>query len=350
MNSSAFQHIQSGTARQIEVQNETYLFFSGTDYLGISQNEAFKQLYIEGIQKWGFNNGTSRNNNVQLDIYPQVEKKIAGDNSNSSIVTSSGYLAAQLVVQYYQKEKNILFSPQTHPAIWIQSKPIVPINNFNEWIQSTVDYINHSNEKRFVIISNAVDTSTPQLLEFDLLNSINNDKEIILIIDDSHGIGFTRMEGSGVYPTLPKKKNFTNIVVASMAKGLGIRAGVIISDHVTIQELRKTGMYIGASPPSPASMYAYLKAEDIYKEALANLNSNNDYFKNHVKHRFQTDKSLPIYVSSDELLFEKLKKKNILISSFAYPSVNDPLLNRIIINAAHKKKDLDYLLETLDSL
>lgn len=343
-----FRHLDCGTSRKFSVLSEDYLFFSGTDYLGISQNNDFKLLYIQGIEKWGFNNGTSRNNNVQLNIYPEAEKLIAATYlAPAALVTSSGYLAAQLVVQSFFNEKNILFSPQTHPAIWLNKKPEVENTDFESWKKNTIHQINTSPEKKFIVVSNAVDPQQPGILHFEEFSAIDPSKQVTLIIDDSHGIGFTRHEGKGVYQTLPQQKNITNIVVASMAKGLGIRAGLVLSDETTIDKLRQAGMFIGASPAAPASMYAYVEAQDIYRRAYQLLQANNQYFREKLTQPFSFAEELPIYVSADEQLFKKLKQQKILISSFAYPSPDDPLLNRIIINAAHQKEDIDQLLKAL---
>lgn len=350
LNPEEFRKLQTGTARMINVHSTEYLFFSGTDYLGIAQNEAFKNLYIEGIQQWGFNNGTSRNNNVQLDIYNIAENNAAQRyGAENAIVSSSGYLAAQLVVQHFHEVQNWIFSPQTHPAIWLNKKPVVGIQDFEEWKKSTIKTINESKENKFVVVSNAVDPQTPAILNFEEFNQIDVSKEVILIIDDSHGIGFTRNNGKGVYETLPQTKNIQSIVVASMAKGLGIRAGVILGTHAIIESLRKTGMYIGASPASPASLHAYIHGESIYEKAYQQLIENNQYFRSRLPISLNHVPELPIYVSDNENLFEVLKNKHILISSFSYPSATDPLLNRIIINSAHTQKDIDQLVKALQS-
>ena len=62
---------------KIEVNNDTYLYFGGTAYLGIPQNKEFIGLYTEGLYRYGLNNGTSRGNNVQLAIYNEAETFIA---------------------------------------------------------------------------------------------------------------------------------------------------------------------------------------------------------------------------------------------------------------------------------
>ena len=59
-----FKNLKSPLANKIEAKGNSYLYFGGTAYLGIPQDEKFLQLYLKGIKKFGLNNGTSRSNNV----------------------------------------------------------------------------------------------------------------------------------------------------------------------------------------------------------------------------------------------------------------------------------------------
>ncbi len=345
-----FRLLQAGTSRQINVDNQAYLFFSGTDYLGISQHEDFKQLYIEGIQQWGINNGTSRNNNVQLEIYPLAEGCAASRfKAPAALITSSGYMAAQLAVRFFEDKGQVIFSPQTHPALWLNNKPNLQ-QDFDIWVESTIQEINNATQKDFVIISNAVDNYTPAWLDLSGFGKISPDKNIILIADDSHGIGLTGKDGCGIFQYLPVAPHIKRVVVASMAKGLGIRAGIVLADEDIIADLKNSSMFIGASPPSPASMHAFVKGESIYKTAFTQLQNNVALVQQNLEKYFSFTPDLPILVSGNENLFEQLKDQKIIISSFAYPSANDPLCNRIIITSAHTEQDITTLADCLQKI
>ncbi|RYG20428.1 MAG: aminotransferase class I/II, partial [Chitinophagaceae bacterium] len=107
-------HLLSPISRKISVDNESYLYFGGTAYLGIPQHEGFQKLYLQGLGLFGLNNGTSRSNNVQLPIYDEAEQFAATYfGSESCLITSSGYLAAQLTIKHLFSVGEVRYAPAT---------------------------------------------------------------------------------------------------------------------------------------------------------------------------------------------------------------------------------------------
>src|SRR5690606_19534111 len=115
------------------------------------------------------------------------------------------------------------------------------------------------------------------------------------IVDDSHGIGVTGEGGVGIYSALHCNKNITKIVVASMAKGLGIDAGIILSNVATIKSLKQTGMFLGASPPAPALLYAFINAKEIYRDQWNKLYDNMLFMEKSLPERFIFANRFPAY-------------------------------------------------------
>lgn len=339
-NSLSFLNLESASDRQINVGGQSYLFFGGTAYLGLNNHSDFIKLYQEGLTRYGVNNGTSRNNNVQLDIYNKAEKVAAKRfHAESALISSSGYLAAQLAVKYFASQGELLYAPTSHPALWLENNPNSPIA-FKEWLNSTVAYINNSPRKDFVVVSNTMSILLPEIYDFSAFAEVHEHKNIHFLLDDSHGIGILENEGSAVMANIPKRPGIQVTVVASMAKGLGIDAGVILSDQQTINQLKSTGIYLGASPPAPAAMYTFIHAEDLYKEKHKTLQCNITLFRKHNRKRCISINNFPGFYFPDSDLFDSLKKKNLIISSFSYPLPTDPLVNRVIISGAHTEEDI----------
>lgn len=336
---SGFEHFRGRADREINVDGQAYLFFGGTDYLGLNANIDFMNLFIEGLKIFGINNGTSRNNNVQLSVYADAEDCAAVRyGAEAALITSSGFLAAQLLVKHFSSFGKLVHAPKTHPALWRDDQPIVK-EVFNDWANKVVKLINKSAEDRFVIISNTLDNLIPEVYDFTFLKEIDRSKQIILILDDSHGIGVLGNGGEGLYPK-DLGENIRISRVASMAKGLGVGAGVILSDFKTIRELRMSSIFTSASPPPPAAMYAFLKAEKIYQEQYAILQRNIEFFKDKLTAELYSVENFPVFYSKDIGLFDRLKENNILISSFPYPSPEDLPLNRIVVTSAHRLGDI----------
>ena len=94
----------------------TYLFFSGTSYLGIPQHPRMQALLAEGVARYGLHFGSSRNGNLQLAIYDEVERKLGELTSGFALTVSSGMVAGQVVVDWLAKqlEPNAMTQPTEH--------------------------------------------------------------------------------------------------------------------------------------------------------------------------------------------------------------------------------------------
>ncbi len=323
-------------------------FFSGTAYLGIPGNEKFRKLVFEGFDLYGTNFGASRNNSITLDIFGIAEAEAAKRcDAEDSIIVSSGYLAAQLIIQYYLDDYKFIYAPDTHPALWI-GKPNPPKIQFHEWIAKTIPEVNASH-KPVLLITNSLNNLVPEIYGFDWLNKILPGKSVTLLVDDSHGIGITGRSGEGVYSRIPKSSQVEIIVIASMAKALGVDAGVILATKQTTDKLRSSPVYAGASPPSPGFLYAYVNGYGIYKEELEKLRVNMKFFKSFIEGEaglaYLDD--FPVYLIDDPNAGDYLLSNGIVISSFAYPDPRGKALNRVVLNSRHLKEELRRLAVTL---
>ena len=81
-------------------ENGEYLYFSGTDYLGMGHNEDFRICLDKGFHLYGSHYGSSRNNSLQLNVYRETEGALSNYTSSPSALTvSSGMWAGQLVLK-----------------------------------------------------------------------------------------------------------------------------------------------------------------------------------------------------------------------------------------------------------
>ncbi len=334
----------------IKIAKTNYLYFGGTAYLGIPTHKGFLKLYLKGIKKFGLNNGTSRGSNLQLGIYQAAETFAANKfEAPAALITSSGYLAAQLTTKYFAQLGTVRYAPATHPALWQNQTPTTT-GSFLNWSKNLVIEINSSRAKKWIIISNSLNNLFPEVYDFNFLSQINSNKEVVLIVDDSHGIGIIN-NGKGVFSTIAKLKNLQIVAVASMAKALGVDAGLVLGSKKTISALKNTAEFLGASPPAAAGLYAFMEATNIYHKQLLKLQANTNLFALGLKNNanFKLENNFPVYLSTNKNLHNYLQKLGILISAFAYPNKNGAVLNRIVLSSAHKKTEIKKLLTLINN-
>lgn len=345
---NSFQNLHQATGRIIRVAEQDYLFFGGTAYMSLLTNAAYIALFKEGIDRYGLNNGTSRNNNIQLDIFEDAEQQMAERfGFEAACLLSSGYLAAQLAVRKLKGLGEVIYAPATHPALWLEEAPDIKLS-FKDWALQTIARINSSDQESFVLIANSLDNLTPARYDFSIFDSLREDKKVYLLLDDSHGLGVEVANSCFVdLEPLRKNKGLEIMVVASLAKGMGTDAGIILSSKVMGAFFKDSNFFRGASPSSPAALYALIKGEHIYKEQQAKLQRNITYLSSRVGTNVQYVPGFPVFTVARESAFMELQKEHVLISSFPYPLATDPLINRIVVAANHQQEDLDHLLSVL---
>jgi 8-amino-7-oxononanoate synthase len=340
--SHQFTNLTVAAGRAIVADGKSWLFFGGTAYLSLTQHPAFMELYLQGMRTHGVNYGTSRNNNVQCGIYEAAEQCAAARfGAESALITSSGFLAARLAVEWLAHKGELLYAPDCHPALWLRERPHTT-GDFNEWAARTVEYINSSEKSNFVIISNTINNLVPEQYDFSVFKHIRENRQVYFLLDHSHGIG--------VLPTMPRVPAGDHLrvcMVASMAKGLGLDAGVLLSDKATIESLKQSPIFLGASPPAPAAMYAFIHGNEIYQQQLARLQENTLFFRENIRQACRYTPGFPVFYFPETGLYDRLLHKNIIISAFPYPLPTSPLLNRVVISSGHTQSDMEQLLAAI---
>lgn len=346
------QQLNQPTGRFIHHNDRPYLFFGGTAYLSLLVEPNYIDIYKEGIDRYGLNNGTSRSNNIQLGIYAEAEANMAARfGFEEATLLSSGYLAAQLAVRQLQAKGEMIYAPGTHPALWLNGATTTDGQTFEDWAQHTVSYINRSTEKKFVVVANSMDNLRPAQYDFSAFREIDPQKKVYLLLDDSHGIGVREANRCFVdIGDMQDNMPIEVIVVASLAKGMGTDAGILLSSKEIASFFRQSPFFMGASPASPAAMYALVYGEAIYKEQVDKMQKNVTYMQQKVGEDINHIDRFPVFTVSKEGAFEKLLAKEILISSFPYPLPTDQPLNRIVVAAHHTENDMNVLAEALLSI
>lgn len=259
--------------RIIGINGTEYLYFGGTNYLGITTNPDFQAILFESIKKWGTAYGSSRNSNIKLSVYSAAEKLLAKNSGTQSALTvSSGMLAGKLVVEHLSKTTHSLFYfPNTHPALMSSSGLPIMVNGklHPKIFDATVSKI--------TVLADAIPSLEVQPLDFSILLQIPKEKEITLVLDESHSLGITGNKGQGILSIIDNLNIHRKIGIASLGKAFGLSGGVIAGDSSFISEIRNQDSFIGTSGMNPAFLETFVKAQELYQLQKQKLQQNIDY-------------------------------------------------------------------------
>lgn len=335
-------------SNKILLEGKEYDFYSGTSYLGMNQDDGFKRLLIEGMNRYGMSFGSSRNGNLQLDIYDQAEEKIARwVGAEKALTVSSGMLAGQVVAQYLKTQNSTFFyAPSSHSANFHEPNISLPNVSFEFWAANICQEILEKNAAHSVIVCNSCDALKLTPYHFDWTGTLPQNQSITLIIDDSHGLGITGESSSGIFKQITVNENVRLVVVSSLHKAMGIAGGVVFADKDYIDKLRHTAFFASCSPIAPAYLYAYMHADEIYEKNQQTLKDNIQRFSSQLSDNqllFNSIENYPVYYSLRDDLYDFLFQNSIFIYSFAYPIKTGKPNTRIVLSSWHTSSQIDYL-------
>ncbi|KDN56117.1 aminotransferase class I/II-fold pyridoxal phosphate-dependent enzyme [Flavobacterium seoulense] len=331
--------------RVVKIDNEKYLYFGGTAYLGLPPNKKFQKILCKNIIQWGSAYGSSRNANIQLTAYEKGEKFLAEFiKSEAAITVSSGMLAGQLVINTLESETAIFYHfPDTHIAISKTASLPFFINN-----QINPRLLDDKPEK-IAILTDAVATNSVTPVALSALEQISKYKEITLVIDESHSLGILGNNGCGIFSNSNLSNIKRKIMIASLGKAMGLSGGVIASDIDFIKKIKQNNIFTASAGMNPAFVKTFADAELLYLKQHQKLQENLKYIDSKLlpNNNILFDKNYPVIYPKIDNINAVLTSNKIIITNFKYTSEED-YLNRIIITANHKKKDLDKIIKILN--
>lgn len=338
--------------RTIRHEGKSYLFFSGTAYLGLPQNPAFQQLLADSMARYGTTFGSSRNGNLRLSIYEETEAQLATlVGAPHALTVSSGMLAGQVVVNWLRAQNiTFIYGPQAHPAVWAGPTVDLPTLSFADWTAQLPDVVRRADPTcPVVILTNSIDAVRSEYYSFDWVAALPDERPITLVVDDSHGLGVLndgpQGYGRGIWPQIPKKPTVNLLVTGSLAKAMGLPGGVIFGDADTLSGLRRTAFFGACSPMPPAYLDAYTKANTLYTEGRERLRQNVLLAEKLLMPTglFSHATGYPLFFTALDDLYPFLLERGIFVASFAYPTATDRANTRLVISAFHTFDDIQML-------
>ena len=314
----------------------------------MAQHPAFQELLREGLAAYGAHFGGSRKSNIQLAIFEEVEAYLAHlSGMESALVFSSGTLAGQVLLKALPEEVALSAAPGVHPALW--GEGAVPgRERWEQWAEQAAEACQQPGPP-LALLSNALDPLAVRAYDFSFLQNIQPRRRVLLIVDDSHGFGLRGPGGAGIFPSLSTLTHIECLGISSLGKACGIPAGAVFGPRPWIKRIWDGPFFGGASPAPAPYLHAFLRAGDLYAAQRQRLWEQVRYFLHRLPPqlplRYLPD--FPVFFSADETLSPSLEARGIILSSFRYPSAEDPVFTRIIINSLHTEADLEELLGAL---
>jgi 7-keto-8-aminopelargonate synthetase-like enzyme len=329
--------------RSASVNGEDYLFFSGFAYLGMPSLPAFQQLIAEGAKSHGAVFPSSRISNTPSVLYEDFESALSTlTGLPASASFSAGYMASQAAAFFASQNSELLYAPGAHPSLRIAGQQIPPLVE-TDWRQQIIAIVNHHERQNHTIVLESVNPLSGEVHDLSWLKEIR--RPVRLLIYDSHGIGLLGDRGEGIMAYLPPPGRFQYLISYSLSKAFSCEGGALSGGQKDIDGIKKLPWFTAATGMSPLFAGAWMQARPLFARQKERLRAAVDYF-----HRkaagipaLRHDPRLPVAAVGDPGVYAHCLKHHILLSAFRYPSPQDPLMARIVLNALHTTGDIDRL-------
>jgi glycine C-acetyltransferase len=352
---------------------QEFIRMNSNSYLGMSLREEIIEAEERATKEYGVGPGAVRFISGTFQPHRELEKKLASFHQrDDAMLFSSAYSTVVGILTPLITSDTIVISDELNHNCIINAlklarpkdKKIYSHLNMNELEDRIKESVGQA--KRLIIATDGIFSMRGDYAPLDIIFHLSQKydqkfpENIMVIVDDSHGIGAYGKTGRGTEEYTKAKG--VDILVGTLGKAFGVNGGYVTSTQTIITYLRETApMYIYSNPISPAEASAALKSLEILnsekgKEILLHLYQMTKKFeKGLLDLRYEIIESdhpiVPLMVRNTRkttALVKHLIKNGILATGLNYPVVpkGDEEI-RFQINADHTPYDIDYALTVL---
>jgi 8-amino-7-oxononanoate synthase len=371
--------VASLPAPEFEEGGRKYVSFSTNNYLGLANSQRLVARAREGLDRYGVGNCESRLLGGNLDVYQELETKLATlKKKETALVFATGYLTnlgvLSALVKPVQSARIHGYRPKSrysyayfsdefnHLSIreGIRLSEVEKFNYRHRDLDHLESLLKKSDAPGKIIVSDGVFSQDGDIAPLPELLSLADRYDAMVYIDDAHGTGVLGAHGGGTSEhfgvTSPRL-----IQMGTLSKAYGAIGGFIATEGYIGDILRLTcSAYSFTSTLPPDQALACSEAIDMVRdepERRARMWENQQYFlslMDRLPYRIlsRTTPIVPVFIG-DEALCDRyaalLKNAGIHVDAVKFPAVGIRKARlRVMLNAGHTREQIETLAGVLD--
>ena len=378
--------VHNGVPKAI-IEGKIYHIFNSNDYLGLRHHPLLMEAERKGSEKYGTGPGAVRFISGTLKIHRDLEDTIARFHKRDDAIVFSSAFSANLAVIFCLvagrgKDSNlsdgvIVISDILNHRSIIDGIRLTNLAKEKRIIYNHLDITNLEkileknlkSNKRAIVITDGIFSMLgdyPKIKKMRQVIDYYDQKYtlgVLLVTDDSHGVGSIGKCGRGVEEIENGK---ADLLVGTFGKSFGCDGGYAVGDQTLIDYLRESAAtYIFSNSIPPGTAAAAKQAVELVdkkegKKLLKQLKKNIFYFKQKSQAsglKFVTDSNHPIQplLIGDPLktkeIVDYFYNKQILVTNINFPVVPKGMDEiRIQLSAVHTLKDIDNFINTIENI
>ena len=350
-----------------------FIRMNSNSYLGLGLRSRIRKAEEEGTVAFGAGPGAVRFISGTYAPHLELERRLAAFHSREAgMIFSAAYVAVMGTLgPLVTKETALISDELNHNCIIMAARMARPLSkaiyshNDMAGLERAIEDAK-GKAKRAIVITDGIfsmrgdHAPLAELMEVCRRHDSDFDQNLVVIVDDSHGVGAFGETGRGTeeYTGAPP----ADVLVGTLGKAFGVNGGYVVGSASLTRFLRESApMYIYSNPITVGETQAAIASLDLVdseegRALLARLRALTQRFDSGLRHAgFETIPGdhpvVPLVLRDTErthALVRHLYDNGVLATGLAYPVVprGDEEI-RFQINADHTDGDIDAALQIL---
>jgi 8-amino-7-oxononanoate synthase len=251
------------------------LNFTAPNYLGLADHPRVVNAAHEALDRYGSGPGAGPTVSGRSVLHDELEQALCLRlGVQAAVVMPSGSAANHAVLETLVNEGDVIISDQLNHASIVDgcrlSRAAVRVVRHGsiEAVREAISTARAGGARRVLIVTDGVFSVDGDIADLAALVSLRTDEDIVLVVDDAHGIGVLG-QGRGTAAHAGVDPNSV-ITTSSFSKALGGYGGAVTGPAWAVDEIRARGRsYIfSAALPPPATAAALAALELVFETSL----------------------------------------------------------------------------------
>ena len=264
--------ITSPQRANITVKGETVLNLCANNYLGLGDSKELIAAAKEGFDAHGFGMASVRFICGTQDVHKELEARLTKFlGTEDTILFSSCWDANGGVFEVVLGEEDAVISDALNHASIIDGVRLCKAKRFryaNNDMAELEQRLIEAKDSRFkLIVTDGVFSMDGVIADLKTLCDLADKHDAIVMVDDSHAVGFTGAQGRGSHE-LRGVMGRIDILTGTLGKALGGASGGYVSGRKEVVELlrQRARPYLFSNSLMPAIAHATIRALDLLEK------------------------------------------------------------------------------------
>ncbi|GAA4619956.1 glycine C-acetyltransferase [Saccharopolyspora hordei] len=261
--------LQTPQSARVGVAEAEVLNFCANNYLGLADHPALVAAAEQALSKWGFGMASVRFICGTQAPHKELEQRLSQFlGTDDTILYSSCFDANGGLFETLLDERDVVISDELNHASIIDGIRLCKARRARYRNRDMADLERllreNSDARRKLVVTDGVFSMDGYLAPLDEICALADEHGALVVVDDSHAVGFTGPTGAGT-PELFGVTDRVDVVTGTLGKALGGASGGYVSGRAEIVELlrQRSRPYLFSNSLAPAIVAASLAALDL---------------------------------------------------------------------------------------